>query len=274
MADERLPKKNEIKLKPKKRFGQNLLIDKNILEKIIKVAAIKKTDTVLEIGPGTGKLTEYLLKKAGKVVAVEIDRELHDQLEAHFAAYNNFQLIKGDILKLDEEEIIKLCGKKYSVIANIPYNITSMLLRKFLEMKSSPQVLLLMVQKEVAERIAAKKGQESLLSISVKYYADVELKFNVSKNCFWPKPKVDSAIIEITKRKGDYGESENFFNIVRAGFKAKRKVLISNLAKAVKVPKVELLDIFKKMGLQYSVRAQELSVEQWLILSTLLKSKK
>ena len=178
--------------KASKGLGQNFLIDKNILNKILEAADLKSDDTVLEVGPGLGTLTQELAKKAKRVIAVEKDETMIEILKETLAEYKNVEVINEDILKYD------LQIADYKLVANIPYYLTSPLIRKFLESKNPPKEIVLMMQKEVAQRICAKPGDMSLLAVSVQFYADAKIISIVSKNCFYPAPKIDSAIIKIT----------------------------------------------------------------------------
>lgn len=245
--------------KPKKHLGQNFLIDETILQKIVKTADISKNDTVLEVGPGLGVLTAELAKKAKKVIAVEKDAESVKILKQILKDYKNIELIQGDILKIDLS-----LQENYKIVANIPYYLTSPLIRKFLEYENPPKEMVLLVQKEVAERICAKPGKMSLLAVAVQFYSQPKKIFNVSKNSFWPKPKVDSALIKISniKRPIDI-DIEKFFKVVKAGFSSPRKQLINNLSKGLKIKKEIIQDIFKKLNIDFKIRAEALSVEEW-----------
>ena len=276
-------------LQPKKSLGQNFLRDKNILQKIIQAADLKNSDLVLEIGPGEGVLTEELSKKIGRVIAVEIDKNLVSTLQKKFSSNKKIEIINADILKLNISELLSAHklrpeadspmtkeANSYKLVANIPYYITSPIIRFFLENKLAPQEMILMVQKEVAERIVAQPGQMSLLSLSVQYYAQPELLFYVDRKSFYPIPEVDSAVIKITpfssspalREKMSEGQmrvdkTKDFFRIARAGFSAKRKTLANNLANSLHIAKAEVEGKIKKTGLKLTARAQELSLEDW-----------
>ncbi len=247
-------------IKPLKKFGQNFLIDKTVLKKTIDAATLSPKDTVLEIGPGLGILTIELAKRVKKVIAVEKDGTLCQVLKDILKDYKNIEIINKDILKIEN------CKLKISkLVANLPYYIASPVIRKFLEAKHGPELMVLMVQKEVAQRICAKPGKMSILAISVQFYAKAKIISYVSKKSFWPQPKVDSAILWITPRKNtdSYAEkrginTKQFFNLVRIGFSSKRKMLKNNL-------KIEK-SILKKLGLNPKTRAESLSVQDWLNL--------
>lgn len=254
---------NNIRLSKKK--GQNFLIDRNILDKIVKAADLKKFDTVLEVGPGLGTLTIELAKKVKKVTAVEIDQNIADVLKQNLEGLENVEVVVGDIL--DQNLELRIKNLEYKVVANIPYQITSKVIRQFLEAENKPTEMTLMVQKEVGDRIMATDKKESLLSISVKYYCDPKILFTVSKNCFFPKPKVDSAIIKLANiRERKDVEAKKFFKIVKAGFLHKRRQLAVNLSKELKIDKKKIEKIFEKNSLDLKVRAEDLNLENWILL--------
>jgi len=278
---------NKYETRPSKGLGQNFLIDKNVLEKIIQAADIKPTDTILEIGPGIGALTQALAEKAGKVIAVEKDETMVKILTDVLSASNikNVQLVNADILKIDVLSF-KFQASGYKVVSNIPYYITAPLIRKFLEDKNQPKEIILMLQKEVAQRIcaspptnfgnkkAADNGEEpnpklvggkmSLLAVSVQFYADAKIISYVSKSCFHPAPKVDSAIIKITPYGHPVSVDPNlFFKIVKAGFSQPRKQLASNLSKMLKIEKEKTNQWLLKNGIKPTQRAETLSVGDW-----------
>jgi 16S rRNA (adenine1518-N6/adenine1519-N6)-dimethyltransferase len=245
-------------------FGQNFLQDENIAKKIAKLANIQDAN-VLEIGPGKGILTKYLAERAGKILAVEIDKGLSDLLGRK---YKYIKTIHGDILKINLPSLIEENDfRNYKVVANLPYYITSKILRLLLETKYPPAEMILMVQKEVGERIVALDGKESLLSVSVKFYADPEILFGVSRKNFEPAPEVDSTVIRIKRKKNPpEADARKFFSIVRAGFSAKRKMLVNNLSASFKIPKKNITEIMKKTGLEPTVRAENLEVDDWMKL--------
>jgi len=252
------------KFSNKKSLGQNFLTNENIAQQIANSASLSSSDNILEIGSGKGFLTEHLAKSGAQILAVEIDQRLIDSLRENF---KNIEIIEGDILKINLPKLIEENDfQEYKVVANLPYYITSKIIRLFLETKYPPTEMILMVQKEVGERIVALDGKESLLSISVKFYADPEIIFEVGKENFDPIPEVDSVVIRI-KRKENISDVDlkKFFTLVRAGFSAKRKMLVNNLLD-LGHPRTELLDILKKASLEPTVRAEKLSVEDWIEL--------
>ena len=268
-------------MKPKKSLGQNFLKDQEILNKIIEAANLSADDLVIEVGPGTGALTEKLIQKAKKVIAIEIDNNLANELDSRLRGNDKIEIIHDDILKINLPELLcnlqstisnskeknlsyKLPITNYKVVANIPYYITSPIIQLFLENPCPPKEMILMVQKEVAERIVATPVKMSLLAIGVQYYAECKILFKVSKNSFFPVPEVDSAVIKITpKIKYDKDESKKFFRVARAGFCAKRKTLSNNLSSSFHLEKKEVDEKLKNTGINPASRAQELSIEDW-----------
>ncbi len=255
--------------RPKKSLGQNFLKSKKTLGLMCWGGEVNKNDCVLEIGPGKGALTEVLLGLGVKLIAIEKDDDLFLFLREKFSEQiKSGQLVLKhlDILDFKTEEI----KKEYKVIANIPYYITGLIIRKFLTTKNQPSKMVLLIQKEVAERIAKKNNKESVLSLSVGAYGDTKYISTVSKKLFSPKPKVDSAIILIDNisRKNFWNKKEEdyFFNLIKAGFAHKRKLLIRNLEKVVGEKK-ELVLIFEELGINQRVRSEDLSLEKWLSLS-------
>src|SRR4030066_1853371 len=248
-------------MKPKKNLGQNFLRDEKILEKIISAADLQPDDFVIEIGPGEGVLTEELAKHAKKVIAVEIDDNLVKVLRNKLRNKKNIEIINADILKIDLRQLIskfQIPNFSYKLVANLPYYITSPIIRLFLESELPPQEMILMVQKEVAERIVARLGKMSILALSVQYYAHPELLFYVEKIAFYPVPKVDSAVIKITYNKQftNYNRDEvkKFFRVVRAGFSAKRKILLNNLSNGFHLGKNGVEEKLKKAGISPTAR--------------------
>lgn len=250
----------------KKTLGQHWLTDKPTLEYICDFAEVGKDDTILEIGPGVGTLTEYLAQKAGKVVAVEFDEKLALELAAKYAN-TNVTIHSEDILQFDLSNL----PKGYKVVANIPYYLTSNLLRVLCEASNPPASMTLLVQKEVAERIAAKAGSTSLLSVSVQFYCEVELGQVVPAYLFTPPPKVDSQIIKLiyrTKPLFDGVNTDTFFNIVKAGFSERRKKLRSSLSGGMKLSKDQIETWLANANIDANKRAQELTLSEWHQLYT------
>jgi len=249
---------------PIKRLGQNFLIDKNVLRKIIEAAELSKRDVVLEVGPGIGNLTIELAKKVKKVIAVEKDKRMVEILKENLKEFRNVEIVEGDIREIICEVVEKM-DKNYKVVANIPYYLTSYLIRKLLGLEKKPKLIVLMVQKEVAQRICAKPPKMNLLAVSVQFYSKPEIISFVSKNCFWPRPKVDSAIIKISniKKQKATKDEKLFFKIVKAGFSHPRKQLINNLFKGLKKNKKIIEEWLLNCGISPDKRAENLSIEEW-----------
>lgn len=255
----------QLNIKPKKFLGQNFLVDERVLEKIIAAADLSKNDVVLEIGPGLGILTERLTQKAKLIMAVEKDKNLADFLREKFKDKENLKIVQGDILKFKPQDF-ELQPFGYKVAANIPYYLTSRLMRILLESKQKPSKIVLLVQKEVALRICAKKEEHSLLSLSVQYYGQPEIQGYVSKNAFYPKPKVDSAIlkIEVFKKPPHYVKDERtFFKIMHAAFQTKRKQLKNSLARNLKIPKAEMEKYLSLSQINERSRPQDLGLSEF-----------
>ena len=252
------------KVFPKKRLGQNFLIDKKILKKIIKAAGIGREDVILEIGPGIGSLTQELVRNAKNVIAVEKDIKMVEILKEATKNLKNVTIIQNDILKIDLKNY-KLKAKSYKVVANLPYYIVSPVIRKFLESGYPPRLMVLMVQKEVAQRIVARPPNMSLLAVSVQFYAKAEIISYVSKKSFWPQPKVDSAIIKITPRKLSTSPRlvKLFFKTVRAGFSQPRKQIINNLSYVLKIKREKAENWLLKNKIQPNQRAETLKLKDW-----------
>jgi 16S rRNA (adenine1518-N6/adenine1519-N6)-dimethyltransferase len=251
-----------------KRLGQNFLSDPYALEKIVRAAEIGATDTVLEIGPGLGSLTRYLAAAAQKVVAVELDEKLFPPLEAVIAPYRNIQLVHADILRLEPGEIIEQPG--YLVVANIPYYITSALIRHLLETNPKPRRIVLTIQKEVAERICAGPGDMSLLALSVQVYGQPRIATHIPAGAFFPAPKVDSSVLVIdifATPRVDEKFLDIFFQLIKAGFSQKRKKLRNSISAGMRQPTAETEKMLLAAGIDPQRRAETLSLEEWGRLS-------
>lgn len=259
-------------LTPSKKYGQNFLFHPEVIDEMVEAAQIKKTDTVVEIGPGFGVLTLALAEKAEKVLAFEIEKKINPYWDEEIKKYDNLEIVWGNVLREFESQNSIQSLQSYKVVANLPYQVTSQVLRSFLEMENKPEVMVLMVQKEVAERICAKAGDMSVLSVSIQYYGDPEIVAYVPRADFWPVPAVDSAVVRIMLKKNEVrskSETELLFKIVKAGFASRRKMLIKNLS--VVADKDRVRNIFKELGMDEKVRAQELNMEQWQFLSDKLQ---
>ena len=255
----------------KKSLGQNFLISKGIVEKIVEAGELSPADTVLEIGPGKGALTKELLETGAKVIAIEKDSRLISFLHETFSKFEmqgKFDLLEGDALEINPEMLAEKIKGPYKVIANIPYYITGAIIRTFLSLKEKPHLMVLMVQKEVATRIIAKDGKESVLSLSVKAYATPELVVNVSRGNFFPIPNVDSAVIKLSEIRNPFSntkEEEEFFKIVKTGFSQKRKKLVSNLESVA--PKEFWKEKFAALGINENARAEDVGLSLWISLA-------
>jgi 16S rRNA (adenine1518-N6/adenine1519-N6)-dimethyltransferase len=251
-------------IRPLKSLGQNFLVNERVFDRIIRTAELSNNDIVLEIGPGIGNLTLRLGEKAQKIIAIEKDKKMCEILKRVLENQNvkNIKIIEQDALKLDFSQYTQ---KPYKLIANLPYYITSPVIRKFLELKKPPESMILMVQKEVAQRICANPPKLSLLAISVQFYAKPKIISYVSKKSFWPRPKVDSAIIKIVPFKVRWSKeyTEKFFKIVKVGFSHPRKQLINNLSKGLNFKKPKIEKWLLKNKIQPSQRAETLSVKYW-----------
>ncbi len=265
------------KVQAKKHLGQNFLTDELVIEQIVFASQVKAEDKVLEIGPGTGNLTKALAATGAKVMAIEFDHDLIEHLNEQFIESENVSILEGNILDIHLAELLENLGyeqRQYKIVANIPYYITAPIIRALLSLQAQPSSLTLMVQDEVADRLAAKPGNMSLLSLMAQYYATVQKKFFLKKESFDPVLKVDSAVIQITpKRIYDPEEDRKIFRVARAGFAARRKTLANNLANSFHVPRVEVEPLITSLGLLPSVRAQEVSIEQWVGLAEMLREK-
>ncbi len=259
-----------MKLLAKKSLGQHFLNSPHVLSQIIDAGEIKSGENVLEIGPGTGVLTKALLDAGANVIAIEKDSRAMDLLNEKFnkeVVDNRLKIINGDIL---EENANFVPQKTYKIIANIPYYITGAILEKFLESENKPQKMVLLVQKEVADRILAKDGKESILSISVKAFGTPKIIAKVPKGAFLPPPTVDSAILAIENiNNSNFVESSleisRFFEIIRAGFAHKRKFLIRNLE--VVTDEDKLKNIWSKLKLDEKIRAEDINCDKWILIA-------
>jgi 16S rRNA (adenine1518-N6/adenine1519-N6)-dimethyltransferase len=248
-------------VKPNKSLGQHWLSDQSILEKIASYAEIDQSDNILEIGPGLGTLTGVLASKAKKVMSVEIDEELFQKLNKD-NKLDNLEFVNQDILKFD----LNLLPKDYKLVANIPYYLTSHLIRILVDSPNPPSKIVLLIQKEVAERITAKPGSMSILSAVVQFYYVAESKDIVLAKMFTPPPKVDSQIITMTRRKTPIvkvDDSNNFFRLIKVGFSARRKILENSLSAGLRLDKEVIRGIINSVGLAPLIRPQMLSIGDW-----------
>lgn len=254
-------------LRADKSLGQNFLQDDFALEAIVAAAEIQITDSVLEIGPGLGSLTRHLAAAAREVVTVELDGRLLPPLQAILSPYGNVRVVHGDILKLTPDELIR--EQDYIVVANIPYYITSAVIRHLLESKTKPRRIVLTIQKEVAERICAQPGDLSLLALSVQVYGEPRIAARIAAEAFFPKPKVDSAVLCVDIFPFPRVEPEaleTFFKLTKAGFSQKRKTLRNSLSAGLHVSPAQAEELLQQANIESRRRAETLSIEEWLAL--------
>jgi 16S rRNA (adenine1518-N6/adenine1519-N6)-dimethyltransferase len=255
-------------ISPKKSLGQNFLHDPNMLQKIVATAELTPNDTVVEIGPGTGTLTEVLAKTARRVIAIEVDERLKPILDGALAPYPNVWVIYQDALMVHVPPLIK--PDDYVVVANLPYYITSALLRHLLENEHPPRRLVLTVQEEVADRIVARPPDMSLLAVSVQFYGHPRVVTRLKPGVFWPRPEVDSAVLRIDTYDTppvDVPDAKTFFRVVRAGFSQKRKQLKNSVAAGLALTGDVTSTLFDDAGIDPRRRAETLSLEEWAALT-------
>ena len=258
-------------LKPDKRLGQNFLVDPSALQRIVETAEIRSQDAILEIGPGLGSLTRYLASVAKKVVAVELDADLISPLRDILASYSNVTIIQGDILEMDPGQLMD--QSSYLVVANIPYYITSAVIRHLLEAEVQPRRMVLTVQREVAQRICAEPGDLSLLALSVQVYGKPRIAARIPAGAFYPPPKVDSAVVNIDLYPQPRIPAERldaFFSLAKAAFSQKRKTLRNAISAGTHLSPAETEDLLKAAGIEPRRRAQTVSIEEWCKLSEIL----
>ena len=259
-----------------KQFGQNFLTDGNVLSSIADDAEITGKDVVLEIGAGAGTLTRTIADRAERVVAMEIDRNLEKILALTLADKPNVKVVMGDVMRYPMEQIESMCGGEYKVVANIPYYITTPLIMNFVEQGKNVQSLTLTIQKEVAERLAASPAtkQYGAITVGVNAVADVTLCRILPRNLFYPEPNVDSAVVrlDINRNKFDIADHAFFRKTVRIAFAMRRKTLVNNLTVGFKIDRTIAESILIKAGLSATCRGEELSVEQFVQLSQLLRA--
>ena len=251
-------------VQPKKSLGQNFLVDPNGLNKVLKAAKVSSEDAVLEIGAGLGNLTYLLAQQSRQVVAVELDHRLIAPLREALAGFTNVTICEGDMLKLSPDVLID--AESYVVVANIPYYITSALIRHLLEADHKPTRMVLTVQQEVAERILARDGKMSLLALSVQVYGKPELKARIPAGCFYPPPEVDSAVLSIELYEEPLFPSESldlFFKLAHAGFAQKRKTLRNTLATGMNESPAWAEKLLTAAGVDPQRRAETLSMQEW-----------
>lgn len=259
-----------------KKFGQNFLIDPHVLDKIINAAEITKEDCVIEIGPGIGSVTQALIDNAGKVISIEIDDQLIPILTEQFGGCENFRLIHKDVLKVDLHKLIaeESPNRRIKVVANLPYYITTPIIMMLLEHNLPIESITVMVQKEVADRMASGPGskQYGAITVAMKYYCDTYLVANVPQNCFMPRPNVDSAVIKLTLHQEsivDINDEEQLLKIIKAAFSQRRKTLLNTLASNgnLGLSKEEIKNILDESGIGANTRGETLSLDDYAMLS-------
>ncbi len=275
---------NEIKEKYgfnfSKSLGQNFLIDKNIVDKIVEGSNIEENDLVIEIGPGIGVITDRIAEDAKEVIAIEIDKNLPTILNDTLKHHNNIQIINNDILKVDLNQVIKDLGYETAkIIGNLPYYITTPIIMYILENKVNVDSITIMMQKEVADRIKAKPGSKTYgsISVAVQYYCDVETVVNVPKGSFIPRPKIDSTVLKLTLRKEpeiSLLDEKTFFECIKAGFGQRRKTLLNSLSTLSDLTKEDIKEILEEAEIDFKRRAETLSIEDFGKLTNLVYKKR
>lgn len=263
-------------LRARKGLGQHFLIDEDVISLVTSAAELAPTDIVIEVGPGLGVLTRELAGQVGYLLTVELDNKLAIILRKTLASFNNVTIINDDILQIKPEVLLQKVPTgfpgliegtlSYKVVANLPYYITSPVLRHFLEAAFRPRLLVVMVQREVAEAIAAEPGKMSMLSVGMQFYGKPEITGYVPARCFYPVPEVDSAILKVRVYPEPplaVNNEDGFFRLVRAGFAAARKQLANSLSQGLNVPKTDALSLLGEAGIAPTRRAETLTLEEW-----------
>jgi 16S rRNA (adenine1518-N6/adenine1519-N6)-dimethyltransferase len=268
------PLLRQFNLRPKKSLGQNFLVDEHALNGIVRAAEITADDVVLEIGPGLGSLTCHLADAARHVIAVEIDRALIPPLRSVLSARSNVTIVEGDILKLDPTKLLSnyltLALPDYKVVANIPYYITSAIIRHLLEADIKPRSIVLTIQQEVAQRIIAQPDDMNLLAVSVQFYGVPRLLQRIPAGAFYPAPEVDSAVVRIDlpdQPRVPVKDVDTFFKVAKAGFGQKRKQLHNSLAAGLPFKHEQIMQALSEAGIDPKRRAETLTLEEWAKLS-------
>lgn len=259
----------ELGIRPNKGLGQHFLFERGIVERMVRQAGITRDETVLEVGPGLGILTSELLRKAGSVVAVELDRSLAAHLRDAFADLPGFRLVEGNALTTPIDELVPL-DEPYDVVANLPYSMGSAILRHLLEQPRKPRRMTVMLQKEVAERLVAEPPEMSILGVATQFYALPRMAFIVAPEVFIPPPKVESAVVILDVREERLLPVEMepiFFKIVTAGFRQKRKQVANSIADVLRLPKAEIAAWLVETNVDPMRRAETLTVEEWVALA-------
>jgi 16S rRNA (adenine1518-N6/adenine1519-N6)-dimethyltransferase len=256
----------DLGIRPNKGLGQHFLFERGIVERMVRQAGVGAGDTVLEIGPGLGILTSELLRKAERVVVVELDRSLAAHLRTAFGDLPGFELVQGNALDLSSDDLIPP-GEPFDVIANLPYSVGTAILRHLLEQPRKPRRITVMLQREVADRILAQPPDMSILSVATQFFAVPRLAFSVSPEVFIPPPKVESAVVILDVREELPLPAETqqlFFKIVNAGFRQKRKQIANSIADVLRLPKSDIASWLDATGIDPTRRAETLSVAEWV----------
>lgn len=262
-----------------KGYGQNFLIDQNVVDGILEKAEVNKDDLIIEIGPGLGNLTSPLLENAGKVICIELDPKMVSILTDRFSLYENFELINEDVLKVDLNKIIEENSnfKSAKVVANLPYYITTPIIMKLLEDKLNLESITVMVQKEVADRLTDRPGGKEVgaITYSINYYTNPETIIDVPRDSFIPAPNVDSAVIKLDvlkEPKVKVSDEELFFKIIKFSFLQKRKTLMNSLSNSGLIPKDYLEEVLNELGIDLRVRAEQLTLEDFANITDYIKN--
>jgi len=247
-----------------KGLGQNFLISKDIVRKLVDLSSLGKDDFVLEIGPGLGAITNELISRTKEVLAVEKDSRLTDLLNKHLNV-DNFKVINQDILDFDEKDL-----KEYSVVSNLPFSVSTNVIRKFLESSNPPKKLIVITQKEVAQRMKSSVPDMNILSIAIQFYADVRILFNISKGNFFPRPKIESSVVEIIPKEKPKTNEKEFFKLIKAAFSSPRKKSFNNISSGLGIDKEKLKEIFDKLNIDPGRRSETFTIEEWVNINNLL----
>lgn len=262
---------NALDLRPSRELGQNFLVDPQALEAIVAAAELSADDVVLEVGPGLGVLTYELVRHAGRVVAIELDKRLAARLADEFAATPQLEIVQADVMRVQPAALLGAAAARYKVVANLPYQITSGVIRYFLEIVPPPELLVIMVQREVAQRIVARPPEMSVLAHSVQFYAEAEIVAHVPAAAFVPAPKVDSAVLRLRRRPAPavaVDDVDAFFRTIKAGFLQARKKLANALphglaGMGIRLDKEATLAILAAAGIDPARRAETLTLDEW-----------
>lgn len=257
-------------IRPARSKGQNFLLDADVVERIADASGAGPLDRVLEIGPGLGILTEALLRRGAAVTAIELDDRLAPRLETHFGADQRFRLIHGDATAIDPSDIFEP-GQAYRIVANLPYGVATVIIRHYLESARPPDTLIVMVQKEVAERMTATEGNLSLLTLAIQLYTEPEYLFTVPKEAFHPAPEVTSAVVRLSVRRDipiDAPARNRLFTLATIAFQQKRKTVLNSLSRGLDIDKAGLSTRLGAIGIDGSQRPQALSFDAWLRLAS------